>query len=284
MCSIARNILLAFLAESCAEDPEANHRGDSHDAIHKLVDNIVDNFFDRALGALFLSHSDLEGTMLGKGKHGHRVSITAALSPAHHERCAQLPQAASIRLLSSGSSSVPIVVKWNQNEYKVVADASEPAIVLKMQLYSLTSVPPEQQSITMEGGSPLRNDESLLGRLKEGQCLMMTGGEPQVKPEEAAPELKPCVIGCGFHGSAKTEWHCSKCWADKQKRVEEVKETSTAAPEVTSTVAPVAVSPVPAPAPADSERKPCVAGCGFFGTEQFDWHCSKCWADKNKTR
>ena len=73
-------------------------------------------------------------------------------------------------------------------------DPTEPGLVFKHQLFSLTGVPPERQKIMVKGGM-LKDDADVakLG-LKEGQKLMMMGSADKARRRPAAePGLAlPC--------------------------------------------------------------------------------------------
>ena len=47
----------------------------------------------------------------------------------------------------------PVSVKWQKEVFPgIEIDTSQPPIVFKTQLYTLTGVPPERQKITVKGG------------------------------------------------------------------------------------------------------------------------------------
>ncbi|KAJ2724353.1 deubiquitinating enzyme [Coemansia sp. Benny D115] len=67
------------------------------------------------------------------------------------------------------------LVKWQGQKYEVDVDTTQAGEVFKMQLFSLTSVPPERQKILVKGGQ-LKDDTDMSKlNLKEGQVLMMMG-------------------------------------------------------------------------------------------------------------
>ncbi|KAJ3258242.1 deubiquitinating enzyme [Boothiomyces macroporosus] len=80
-----------------------------------------------------------------------------------------------------------VIIKWNGEKYNVPVDLSQPGLVLKTQIFSLTGVAPERQKIMVKGGV-LKDDTDLNTlKLKENQQLMMMGTvealkEPQEKP------------------------------------------------------------------------------------------------------
>ena len=63
-----------------------------------------------------------------------------------------------------------------KQQFEVDVDVSQPAVVLKTQLFTLTNVPVERQKIIGLKGGPLKDDADLaaLG-IKEGQKLVMMG-------------------------------------------------------------------------------------------------------------
>ena len=80
--------------------------------------------------------------------------------------------------------SVKVTVKWNKETYNdVEVDTSQPPVTLKMQLFSLTGVPPERQKIMGVKGGLLKDDAdwATVG-LKEGQRLMLMGSAEKVDP------------------------------------------------------------------------------------------------------
>ncbi|KAJ3163105.1 deubiquitinating enzyme [Geranomyces michiganensis] len=83
---------------------------------------------------------------------------------------------------------INVVIKWSGNKYDVEVDPTQPGVVLKMQLFSLTGVAPERQKIMVKGG--VLKDDADISKLgwKEGQQLMMMGsaGELPVAPQQKA--------------------------------------------------------------------------------------------------
>ncbi|KAL5655702.1 hypothetical protein ACJX0J_035021, partial [Zea mays] len=83
-------------------------------------------------------------------------------------------------------------VKWQKEVFPgIEIDTSQPPIVLKSQLYTLTGVPPERQKIMVKGGL-LKDDAdwSTLG-VKDGQKLMMIGTADEIVK---APEKGPLFV------------------------------------------------------------------------------------------
>ena len=71
---------------------------------------------------------------------------------------------------------VRVNIKWAKESFNdVEVDTSQPPLVFKSQLYSLTGVPPDRQKIMVKGG--LLKDDADWAKiaLKEGQKLMMMG-------------------------------------------------------------------------------------------------------------
>ncbi|KAH3661668.1 hypothetical protein OGAPHI_006518 [Ogataea philodendri] len=69
----------------------------------------------------------------------------------------------------------PVIVKHSGKSYPVEVDLSEPGLTFKLQIYSLTNVPPERQKVLLKGGQ-LKDDSDLSGfNLKEGQTIMVLG-------------------------------------------------------------------------------------------------------------
>ncbi|ODQ45976.1 hypothetical protein PICMEDRAFT_148322 [Pichia membranifaciens NRRL Y-2026] len=73
------------------------------------------------------------------------------------------------------SNSIPIKIKHAGKVYPIDVDLNESGLTLKMQVSSLTNVPPERQKILVRGG-PLKDDAELskVG-LKPNQAVMVLG-------------------------------------------------------------------------------------------------------------
>ncbi|RLM92718.1 ubiquitin carboxyl-terminal hydrolase 6 [Panicum miliaceum] len=85
-----------------------------------------------------------------------------------------------------------VSVKWQKEVFPgIEIDTSQPPIVFKSQLYTLTGVPPERQKIMVKGGI-LKDDAdwSTLG-VKDGQKLMMIGTADEIVK---APEKGPVFV------------------------------------------------------------------------------------------
>lgn len=87
-----------------------------------------------------------------------------------------------------------VSIKWGKEKYDdLEVNTDESPSVFKMQLYSLTRVPPERQKIMIKGGL-LKDDGDwkALG-VKNGQTLMMMGtAETEALP--TAPEKKTVFV------------------------------------------------------------------------------------------
>ncbi|XP_073006842.1 ubiquitin carboxyl-terminal hydrolase 6 [Typha latifolia] len=85
-----------------------------------------------------------------------------------------------------------VSVKWQKELFPAVEiDTTQPPVVFKSQLYTLTGVPPERQKIMVKGGL-LKDDAdwSTLG-VKDGQKLMMMGTADEIVK---APEKGPVFM------------------------------------------------------------------------------------------
>lgn len=76
--------------------------------------------------------------------------------------------------------ATPVTVKWGKNTYDLEADTEQPPQVFKLQVYSLTGVPPERQKIMIKGGFLKDDTEWVKVALKPGQKLMMMGTADKV--------------------------------------------------------------------------------------------------------
>ena len=107
--------------------------------------------------------------------------------------------------------SVKVEVKWQKNVYKdIEIDLSNPPAVFKMQLFSLTGVPPERQKIMGFKGGLLKDDADWAAvGAKDGQKVTMMGTADKV-PEapvtqqtfvEDLPEEEQDITGLGKYGA-----------------------------------------------------------------------------------
>ncbi|EXJ79812.1 ubiquitin thiolesterase [Capronia epimyces CBS 606.96] len=88
-------------------------------------------------------------------------------------------------------ATIPIIVKHQGKKYNVDLDTSATGEMLKYQLYSLTGVEPERQSVLIKGGK-LKDDTDLskLGA-KPGQIFTMIGTASSEGSALVAPAEKP---------------------------------------------------------------------------------------------
>ncbi|KAH6570441.1 hypothetical protein BASA62_004358 [Batrachochytrium salamandrivorans] len=96
--------------------------------------------------------------------------------PLYHPCCIYTP------LLLDFWLYLTVTVKWNGTKYPVEADLSQPGLVFKMQLFSLTGVAPERQKIMVKGG--MLNDDVILESLGLKE-MMGTVGELPKPPEKS---------------------------------------------------------------------------------------------------
>eukprot|EP00884_Botryococcus_braunii_P009225 jgi/Botrbrau1/18303/Bobra.0179s0032.1 len=105
---------------------------------------------------------------------------------------------------------VKVAVKWQKEIFKdLEVDTTQPPLVFKMQLYTLTGVPPERQKILVKGGQLKDDGDWAKVALKEGQTLMMMGTAevipmaPEVAPifMEDIPEDEQDVLGLKKYGA-----------------------------------------------------------------------------------
>ncbi|KAK5941959.1 deubiquitinating enzyme [Knufia obscura] len=89
-------------------------------------------------------------------------------------------------------STIPIIVKHQGKKYNVDLDPSSTGEVLRMQLYSLTGVEPERQTVLIKGGR-LKDDTDmakLAASTKPNQVFLMSGSSSE-KGMMVAPTEKP---------------------------------------------------------------------------------------------
>jgi hypothetical protein len=91
-----------------------------------------------------------------------RAAARLARQIAPRARCFQLPLALTPARVCTGPRAVrasrapAVTVKWGKETYDVDVDTSLPALVFKMQLFTLTGVPPERQKIMGVKNPPLK--------------------------------------------------------------------------------------------------------------------------------
>jgi ubiquitin carboxyl-terminal hydrolase 14 len=114
---------------------------------------------------------------------------------------------------------VKVSVKWGKEAYTDVdADPSQPPSVFKLQLFSLTGVPPERQKVMIKGVL-LKDDEWGKAAPKEGAAVMMMGSADPLAaieapknapvfvedlPEEEQEALTTRHVGCGLENLGNT--------------------------------------------------------------------------------
>jgi ubiquitin carboxyl-terminal hydrolase 14 len=114
---------------------------------------------------------------------------------------------------------VKVNVKWGKEAYAgVEADPDQPPSVFKLQLFSLTGVPPERQKVMIKGAL-LKDDEWGRAAPKEGAAVMMMGSADPLAaieapknapvfvedlPEEEQDALATRHVGCGLENLGNT--------------------------------------------------------------------------------
>ena len=105
--------------------------------------------------------------------------------------------------------NLKVQVKWQKDTYDVEIDTSQPPVVFKQQLFSLTGVPADRQKIMVKGGMLKDDADWNKVAVKEGQKLMMMGTADKV-PEapqssqvflEDLPENEQDVDGFAKYGA-----------------------------------------------------------------------------------
>ena len=106
-------------------------------------------------------------------------------------------------------ASLKVQVKWQKDTYDVEIDKSQPPVVFKQQLFSLTGVPSDRQKIMVKGGMLKDDADWNKVAVKDGQKLMMMGTADRV-PEapqsshvflEDLPENEQDVDGFAKYGA-----------------------------------------------------------------------------------
>jgi hypothetical protein len=108
---------------------------------------------------------------------------------------------------------------------------------MKEQCSAQCKVPSNQLRIFLKGKQ--LKDESITvqqANVQNGGQIFLVKGAVQGGETAAAPEAKkdeepettgPCVGGCGFFGSSRTDFYCSKCWNEKAAKEREALAAST---------------------------------------------------------
>ncbi|GMF01905.1 unnamed protein product [[Candida] boidinii] len=86
-------------------------------------------------------------------------------------------------------SMVTVNIKNSGKTYPVEVDLTEPGLTFKLQIFSLTNIPPERQKVLLKGGQ-LKDDSDLTKfNLKSNQTIMVLGTPDNTilndKPKEA---------------------------------------------------------------------------------------------------
>jgi hypothetical protein len=83
-------------------------------------------------------------------------------------------------------------VKWGKELFSDIdVDTTQPPMVFKSQLFTLSGVPPERQKVLIKGGQ-LKDDEWGKQQPKEGMTIMMMGSADEIKVE--APTNAPKFV------------------------------------------------------------------------------------------
>jgi ubiquitin carboxyl-terminal hydrolase 14 len=114
---------------------------------------------------------------------------------------------------------VKVNVKWGKESYTGVdVDPEQPPSVFKLQLFSLTGVPPERQKVMIKGAL-VKDDEWGKAAPKEGAAVMMMGSADPLAaieapknapvfvedlPEEEQQALTTRHVGCGLENLGNT--------------------------------------------------------------------------------
>ena len=106
-------------------------------------------------------------------------------------------------------TSLKVQIKWQKDTYDVEIDTSQPPVVFKQQLFSLTGVPADRQKIMVKGGMLKDDSDWNKAAVKNGQRLMMMGSADKV-PEapqgsqvflEDLPENEQDIDGFAKYGA-----------------------------------------------------------------------------------
>ena len=84
-----------------------------------------------------------------------------------------------------------VVVKWSGKKFDIDLDTAEPGSTFKLQIFSLTGVPPDRQKVLIKGGQ-LKDDQDMAKLpLKPGHNFMLLGTAEQ---GFKAPEQKTLFL------------------------------------------------------------------------------------------
>ena len=100
-----------------------------------------------------------------------------------------------------------VTVRWQKKIYDVDVDVSQPPLVFKTQLFSLTAVPPERQKIMVKGGILADDAAWSSTNIKEGSKLMMMGtADVLTAPTEAVKFVEDLPEDQQQHAVMKDEF------------------------------------------------------------------------------
>ena len=105
-------------------------------------------------------------------------------------------------------ANMKVQVKWQKETYDVEIDTSQPPVMFKQQLFSLTGVPSDRQKIMVKGGMLKDDADWAKVAVKDGQKLMMMGTADKVPeaPKESVfledlPESEQDIDGFAKYGA-----------------------------------------------------------------------------------
>ncbi|QDZ26038.1 ubiquitin carboxyl-terminal hydrolase [Chloropicon primus] len=103
-------------------------------------------------------------------------------------------------------SIIKVQVKWKKGKYDVEVDTAQPPSLFKMQLFSLTGVPPERQKILVKGGTLKDDGDWTKVGVKANQTLMMMGSaEPTAAEGDAGASNGDTAMEDASKGQVEAE-------------------------------------------------------------------------------